>query len=637
MSVDASTPSGDRAAGTRASSSRPPAGLPGLDGLWAETTGDPSVCVAVLDGPVDLSHPAFAGAAIARLETLVEAGTGEAFRHGTQVASVIFGRHGGPVSGIAPGCRGLIVPVFEAAGRGGLAPCSQVDLARAIIQAVELGAQVINISGGALDSAGVPHRFLADAVRMCAAAGALIVAATGNDGCECLHIPAALSTVLAVGAMDADGTPLAFSNWSEAYGSHGILAPGKDILVAIPGGAAAPATGSSFATAIVSGVVALLLSLRPQWRRRRDAAVVRDAILTSAMGCEAQPAADCRRLLKGRLSIPGAMKTLAKGGETVMSNDEENPELTPLPLATEGQSTSVARPAAAAPAPPLGAPVAGPAAAGCGCGCCGSRGPALVYALGQLTADFASEARRDSFTQEGLANPSDPAQLLAFLHEHPAHASAVTWILTQESMPIYALRPAGPFADLAFAKLREVLDGQLHDGVEQVSVPGLVTGKARLASGQIVPAIQPEVRGVFGWSLRALVEATLGKAPPEEGTAEKHGANEADVANFLARIYYEIRNLGMAPRERALNFAATNAFQVARVYQSAIEGGLKLDSIGAERSPLCRPESDCWDVRLTFFNPVRRLEQAREVFRFTVDVSDIVPVTVGQVRQWQTF
>ena len=35
--------------------------------------------------------------------------------------------------------------------------------------------------------------------------------AAGNDGCECLHIPAALESVLAVGAMDAQGKPLDFS------------------------------------------------------------------------------------------------------------------------------------------------------------------------------------------------------------------------------------------------------------------------------------------------------------------------------------------------------------------------------------------------------------------------------------------
>jgi hypothetical protein len=40
---------------------------------------------------------------------------------------------------------------------------------------------------------------------------------------------------------------------------------------------------------------------------------------------------------------------------------------------------------------------------------------------------------------------------------------------------------------------------------------------------------------------------------------------------------------------------------------------------------------------LTFFNPSRRLEQARRVYRFTVDVSDVIPVTVGKVRHWDVY
>ena len=163
--------------------------LPGLDSLWAESIGNPDVCVAVLDGPVDLSHPCFDSAKLTRLETLVSgvADEGAASSHGTHVASVIFGQHGGPIRGIAPGCRGLIVPVFSDGTGGSLAPCSQIDLARAITQAVQHGAHVINISGGQFASSGEAHPFLNNAIQLCADSGVLIVAAAGNDGCECLH------------------------------------------------------------------------------------------------------------------------------------------------------------------------------------------------------------------------------------------------------------------------------------------------------------------------------------------------------------------------------------------------------------------------------------------------------------------
>ena len=43
--------------------------LSGIKSLWLESLGDPGVCVAVLDGPVDQSHPCFDGANLTRLPT----------------------------------------------------------------------------------------------------------------------------------------------------------------------------------------------------------------------------------------------------------------------------------------------------------------------------------------------------------------------------------------------------------------------------------------------------------------------------------------------------------------------------------------------------------------------------------------
>ena len=182
--------------------------------ILQRTAGDAEICIAVLDGPVDLTHPCFNKAKITKLETLVSdlSDEGPSAHHGTHVASLIFGQHATPIHGISPGCRGLIIPVFEDGPDDSIAPCSQIDLAHAIIQAVEQRAQVINISGGELVSSGEPHPLIDKAVRLCAENGVLIVAAVGNDGCQCLHVPAAISSTLAVGAMDARGLPLDFNN-----------------------------------------------------------------------------------------------------------------------------------------------------------------------------------------------------------------------------------------------------------------------------------------------------------------------------------------------------------------------------------------------------------------------------------------
>ncbi len=46
-----------------------------------------------------------------------------------------------------------------------------------------------------------------------------------------------------------------------------------------------------------------------------------------------------------------------------------------------------------------------------------------------------------------------------------------------------------------------------------------------------------------------------------------------------------------------------------------------------------RINSDCWDVKLKFFDPENG-SRARKVYLFTIDVSDRIPVTLGQVRSW---
>jgi subtilisin family serine protease len=83
----------------------------------------------------------------------------------------------------------------------------------------------------------------------------LVVAAAGNNGCECLHIPAAAASVLSVGAMDANGDPSPISNWGAAYQQRGILAPGEHIPGAVAGGGTAYHSGTSFAASIIAGVV----------------------------------------------------------------------------------------------------------------------------------------------------------------------------------------------------------------------------------------------------------------------------------------------------------------------------------------------------------------------------------------------
>ena len=646
----------------------------GLKELWQATLGESEVCIAVLDGAVERSHSCLIDANLARIKTLAGiVRQGQALQHGTHIASVIFGQHSSSVKGIAPHCRGLIVPIFTNGDNGKLAPCSQIDLARAILQAVRHGANIINISGGQLTPSGEAYPILADAVRYCSENNVLIVAAAGNDGCNCLHIPGALPSVLAVGAMNSQGIPLDFSNWGDRYQTQGILAPGENILGATPDGDTAVNSGTSYATPIVSGIAALLMSLQIKQGQKANPHAVRSALLKSAIACESQPIPDCRRLLAGRLNIRGAMSLILQGGDFMTDNTElEATQLPPPDEASESkpaiaqmatasvqaasysgdnsQLTTTSSPQSAVIIPEQtnskenaikhsSVTPSSIEASGCGCGCGGGEPAQLVYALGLLGYDFGTEARRDSFVQqmgEG-SNPNDPSQILEYLENNPWDAASINWTLNLDATPIYAIQSQGAFASEAYGRLRQFLREQLEEGVERVSIPGMIMGQVMLMSGQVVPVIYPTLRCMYSWNISALLEAVCGSPPSEDARDEVKDAYKRRcqaVTNFLERVYYELRNLGIMPQERAINHAATNAFNVEQIFADAIRQEMELDTIEVERSPLCRPDSDCWDVKLTFFNPSRVFEQARKIYRFTVDVSDVCPVTVGKVRSW---
>lgn len=261
----------------------------------------------------------------------------------------------------------------------------------------------------------------------------------------------------------------------------------------------------------------------------------------------------------------------------------------------------------------------------------------LVYALGMIGYDLVSEARRDSLMQHIEGNPGDPSRLLAYLDKDPSQAAAIIWTLNLDATPIYAIQPGGAFAYLGYERLRQFLHEQSEEGVERVSIPGRLVGQVQLMSGQVVPVIWPELRCMYSWTTPALVEAICGKPPEKEAAAteqEAYAQKTVPIANFLERVYHELRNLGLTSQERAINYAATNAMIVEGIFETALKEKMELDTIEVERSPICRPDSECWDVKLTFFNPGKVFEQARKVYRFTVDVSDVCPVMVGKVRSW---
>ncbi|MCC7253279.1 MAG: S8 family serine peptidase [Hyphomicrobium sp.] len=194
-----------------------------------------------------MSHPILAGAEI-ELETVRRADRRPSDpAHGTGVVSVLVGRPGSRVVGIAPRAKVIAVDAFHRAGRTDATDA--FDLIAALDVLAARGARVINMS-----LSGPENVLLQRAVARFAERGTTIVAAAGTPSGTGSGYPARYEGVFAVAAIDQSMRPSRLS----ARGAHIVLsAPGVGIPVAAPGGTSRLASGTSFATPFVSAAVAV--------------------------------------------------------------------------------------------------------------------------------------------------------------------------------------------------------------------------------------------------------------------------------------------------------------------------------------------------------------------------------------------
>jgi subtilisin family serine protease len=169
------------------------------------------------------------------------------FGHGTMVASLI--------SAAAPKASILPIRAFQADGSAQLS-----DIVAAVYYAVNHGAKVINMSFD-IDTS---DPALADAIAAATAQGVICVASTGNVSSNATVYPAAYNSatqsVIGVGSVDSQ-MGLFRSSFS-GYGapSVDVYAPGENLIAAYPGNHFAVASGTSFSTALASGVAAVVES-----------------------------------------------------------------------------------------------------------------------------------------------------------------------------------------------------------------------------------------------------------------------------------------------------------------------------------------------------------------------------------------
>jgi subtilisin family serine protease len=220
--------------------------------------------VALLDSGVDARHPRLDGRVLAGADLVDgDASADDENGHGTHVAGIIAAlpERGSGLVGVAPAAELLAIRVLDDQGRGDLA-----RTARGVDTALAAGAQVINLSmsPGPAGAQGPGLAALTLAVERAARAGAVVVAAAGNDALPFCEQPLVTVRILCVGAVDRHLQRASYSNYASRVNimaPGGSPADGSAIFSTVPGGDYDRMAGTSQATAHVAGVAALLVSL----------------------------------------------------------------------------------------------------------------------------------------------------------------------------------------------------------------------------------------------------------------------------------------------------------------------------------------------------------------------------------------
>jgi subtilisin family serine protease len=251
------------------SQSTTPLDLVNLTPLMERSSGRPDIIIALIDGPVIVGHPELSDANIrevpGRLTGTCARASSVACMHGTFVAGILSARRGSAAPAICPNCTLLVRPIFpeEKTANGQLPSATPEELATAIVDCIESGAHVVNLSAALARPSSKGEQCLERALDHAAQRGVIVVAAAGNQGALGSSAITRHAWVIPVVACDHRGRPISYTNLGQSIGRRGLSAPGHYITSIGANGTPPKFGGTSAAAPFVTGTIALLRSEFP--------------------------------------------------------------------------------------------------------------------------------------------------------------------------------------------------------------------------------------------------------------------------------------------------------------------------------------------------------------------------------------
>jgi subtilisin family serine protease len=236
--------------------------------LMDRSEGNENISICMIDGPVQFQHPS-----LSELKVLennqpdlqkCRNSNSNACKHGTFIASILFGRRDSKAVSIAPKCTLALYPIFDENSVG--IPITTLDiLAEKIRNAIDDGVRIINLSLSLTTSCIIKQSELFNVYDLATRKGVILIMAAGNQG-EINSSPLITHNwIIPVAASNVNGMVSSISNIGPSIGKKGLMAPGTNIVGASSQtGDFVVSSGTSYAAPFVTGTIALLWSLFPQ-------------------------------------------------------------------------------------------------------------------------------------------------------------------------------------------------------------------------------------------------------------------------------------------------------------------------------------------------------------------------------------